>query len=290
MMMAFATSLASLACQGCVSGSAYFDDAYYQVSAAAEPSRGMTLAVPGLLGGGPMNAPSAQASSELSSSALPSGTVITQLTSPDAPISVVAVSGPPQAFSLTGSGASVPSLVDANLGWSGSSALARVAAELSVRRAAGQPVDVTQNMSLGVSFAASGEATGLGFDVGLAPRVSIRDDGDLTSQRLGGELRLGQGLNLLDKKGQPQGWYFFVGADGEALVWDTDSSPSLGDVFDVQVTDQVTVGDLQAGVSIQRAGGELSLSYIRREMKFSDRNGSLQDTEDFAGISFTMRR
>lgn len=56
------------------------------------------------------------------------------------------------------------------------------------------------------------------------------------------------------------------------------------------MTDQVTVGDLQAGLSIQRAGGELSLSYIRREMKFSDRNRSLSDTEDFAGITFTMRR
>ena len=59
---------------------------------------------------------------------------------------------------------------------------------------------------------------------------------------------------------------------------------------DMQMTDQLTVGDLQAGFSIQRAGGELSLSYIRREVAFSDRNKSLSDTEDFAGITFTMRR
>ena len=58
----------------------------------------------------------------------------------------------------------------------------------------------------------------------------------------------------------------------------------------MSLTDQVTVGDLQAGVSVQRSGGELSLSYIRREVKYSDRNVSISETEDFAGVSFTMRR
>jgi len=56
------------------------------------------------------------------------------------------------------------------------------------------------------------------------------------------------------------------------------------------LTDQVTVGDLQAGISIQRSGGQLSLSYIRREVKYQDRNGSFSENEDFAGVSFTMRR
>lgn len=286
MLIAFA-SLASMACQGCVSADAYNNATAYEATA-AEPSLGMTLAVPGTLGDGPMNQPSLAASRVASS--VGTGTAVTQLTGANAPISVVAVSGPPPVFSLTGVGVAGPSVVDANLGWSGSPALARVAAELSVRRAGGPPAEISQDMSLGVSFAASGEQTGLGFDVGLAPRVSIRDAGDVSSQRFGGEVRLGQGLNLVDNKGQPKGWYFFVGADGEALVWDNDETFSLGDVMNVQMTDQVTVGDLQAGFSVQRAGGELSFAYIRREMKFDDRNQSLKDTEDFAGISFTMRR
>ncbi|PKP80569.1 MAG: hypothetical protein CVT79_14915 [Alphaproteobacteria bacterium HGW-Alphaproteobacteria-18] len=287
MIIAFATSLASLACQGCVSGEA-LDDARYR-SAAAEPSLGMTLAVPGLLGGGPLNTPSEESSAALAASAASMGQVVTQLSSPDSPVTVFAVSGPPSAFSLTGTGIPGVSVVDSNLAWSSSPALARVAAELSTRRY-GQPVNVAQDMSIGVSIAAPASRTGLGFDVGVAPRLAIRDEGDLTSQRLGGEVRFGQGLNLVNNKGQPEGWYLFVGADGEALVWDNDGMPSIGDVFDVQMTDQVTVGDLQAGLSIQRAGGELSFSYIRREMKFDDRNRSLKDTEDFAGITFTMRR
>ncbi|AXE63513.1 hypothetical protein BBF93_04245 [Hyphomonas sp. CACIAM 19H1] len=285
MMIAFATSLASLACQGCVSGDVA---GHAYAEAAAEPSLGMMLAVPGAMGAGPLNAPSDAASAALAASA--NTTVITPLTSADAPISVVAMSGPQPAFSLTGSGTTGVSVVDSNLAWTGSSALSRVAADLATRRA-GRSVEVVQDMSLGLSIAAPASRTGLAFDVGLAPRVAIRDEGDLTSQRFGGEVRFGQGLNLTNNKGQPEGWYLFVGADGEALVWDNSgSTPSLSDVFDVQVTDQVTVGDLQAGVSIQRAGGELSFSYIRREMKFDDRNRSLKDTEDFAGITFTMRR
>lgn len=287
MMIAFATGLASLACQGCVSGDAMYAAQY---EPAAEPSLGMTLAVPGLIGNGALNAPSAEASASLAASTEAGARTITQLTAAGAPISVVAIAGPPPAFSLTGSGVGGMSVVDANLGWSGSPALARVAAQLSTRRP-GQPVEVTQDLSLGVSIAAPSDQTGLAFDVGLAPRVAIRDQGDLSSQRFGGEVRLGQGLNLVNQNGQPEGWYLFVGADGEALVWDNDAGmPSLGDVLDVQMTDQITVGDLQAGFSIQRAGGELSLSYIRREMKFSDRNRSLSDTEDFAGVTFTMRR
>ena len=287
MMIALASSLASLACQGCVSsdmaGHAYSE-------AATEPSLGMTLAMPGLIGAGPLNAPSEEASAALAAAAAAPGPVRTSLTSPNAPVSVIAISGPPPAFSLTGSGTAGVSVVDANLAWSNSPALSRVAADIATRRA-GRPVEVTQDMSLGLSIAAPASRTGLAFDVGLAPRLAIRDEGDLTSQRFGGEVRFGQGLNLVNNNGQPEGWYLFVGADGEALVWDNSASlPSLSDVFDVQVTDQVTVGDLQAGLSIQRAGGELSLSYIRREMKFDDRNRSLKDTEDFAGITFTMRR
>ena len=120
--------------------------------------------------------------------------------------------------------------------------------------------------------------------------MSVREDGEVLTQRFGGEVRIGQDFSLLDSNGQPQGWYLFAGADGEALIWDADRngfSPQLGDM---SLTDQVTVGDMQAGVSIQRGGGQLSLSYIRREVKYRDRNGGFSENEDFAGVSFTMRR
>jgi hypothetical protein len=132
--------------------------------------------------------------------------------------------------------------------------------------------------------------TGLNFDVGVAPRIAVREEGELLSQRVGGEVRIGRDFDILGKDGQPTGWYIFAGADGEALVWDAGNTSFAPNLNDMSLTDQVTVGDMQAGVSVHRAGGELSLSYIRREVKYEDRNGSISDTEDFAGVSFTMRR
>ncbi len=287
MVFAIASSLMTLACQGCVSSGAA-DSAYSEP--AAEPSLGMTLAMPGSFGDGALNTPDVNA---LSGSALMAAAPVSpgiRLTSPDSELTVFATAATPSPFSLTGSGLTGVPHADTHFAWTASPALSSVAAQVAMSRY-GQPDLKYNDMSFGLSIAATGVQTGLGFDVGLAPRVAVRDGGDLKSQRLGGEFRLGQGLGLVDPGKSPQGWYVFVGADGEALVWDADMSRLGANSFtDMQMTDQLTVGDLQAGVSIQRAGGELSLSYIRREIEFSDRNKSLSDTEDFAGITFTMRR
>lgn len=285
MVYAIASSLLTLACQGCVATGTD----YANWEPAVAPSLGMSLAVPGSFGDGALNSPTgnAFAGSPLGiSERIPAGI---RLTPPNAPVSVLASDAQPSAFSLTGAGMTGVPDTDVNFGWSANPAIASVAAQLASSRY-GQPSPEYNEMSLGVSIAATSGQTGLGFDVGLAPRVAMRDGGDLRGRRIGGELRLGQGLDLADGPA-PKGWYIFVGADGEALVWDTDLQRlGMNTLTDVQMTDQLTVGDLQAGFSIQRAGGELSLSYIRREMEFSDRNKTLQDTEDFAGITFTMRR
>lgn len=289
MAFAFATSLVTLACQGCVSSGAA-DYAYAEP--AVEPSLGMSLAVPGSFGSGALNAPTDSALSDTGAGlGAPVGSVSSVLlTGPDSDVTVFATNARPSAFSLTGSGIAGLPQSDLSFGWSSSPVLSSLAADLATARY-GQPDPETRNVSIGLSLAATSTQTGLAFDVGLAPRLAVRDGGDLKGKRLGGELRFGQGLDVLQSSEAPKGWYVFVGADGEALVWDTDMQRLGVDALsDMQLTDQLTVGDLQAGVSIQRAGGELSLSYIRREMRFSDRNGSLSDTEDFAGISFTMRR
>ncbi len=285
MVFALATSLATLACQGCVSSGA---EGYAYAEPAAAPSLGMQLAMPGTFGDGALNAPTGSALSSAPLAAVPASAYDLHLTGPDARVSVIASDAPPSAFSLTGSGLPGTPVSDTAFGWSASPALSRVAAEMAAS-SYGQPAPEYNDLSLGVAIAAGSARTGLGFDVGVAPRMAIRDGGDLKAQRFGGEVRFGQGL--IKEGGSPEGWYVFVGADGEALVWDTDfSRPGLDAIGDMQLTDQLTVGDLQAGLSIQRAGGELSLSYIRREIEFSDRNRTLKDTEDFAGITFTMRR
>lgn len=287
MAFAIATSLITLACQGCVSSGAA-DYAYAEP--AAEPSLGMSLAMPGSFGGGALNSPTGSALNGAGVAAPAGASMDIRLTGRDAAVTVSATNAAPSAFSLTGAGISGLPQSDASFGWSASPALASVAADLAVSRY-GQPDPEIRDVSIGLAVAATSMQTGLAFDVGLAPRVALREGGDLKSRRLGGELRFGQGLDIGKSNGAPEGWYVFVGADGEALVWDTDMQRlGVNTLTDMQLTDQLTVGDLQAGISIQRAGGELSFSYIRREMRFSDRNGSLSDTEDFAGVSFTMRR
>lgn len=139
-----------------------------------------------------------------------------------------------------------------------------------------------------IALSAPSERTGLAFDVGIAPRVAITRDGQFASRRFGGEVRIGQNF---DKRGEEasSGWYLFAGADGEALVWEPSEEGAVS-TGSMALRDKVTVGDIQAGLSIQRGLGQLSLSYIRREVEYRERNLGASENEDFAGISFTIKR
>ncbi len=170
--------------------------------------------------------------------------------------------------------------------WSGTDALTATTAS-QIAQSLNAPFSDERNLDAEFSIAAPAEMTGLDFDIGVSPRLSVSRDGEFVSRRVGGEVRVGQGLaDFTSAEKSPHGWYLFAGADGEALVWDNAQAGGLGDM---SMSDQLTVGDMQAGISMQRMGGQLSLSYIRREVKFDDRNRNFEETEDFAGISFTMR-
>ncbi len=287
MLIAITSSLASLACHGCVSGGQS-----HGVAKAAPQSEAMRMAVPGHLNGGALNAPSTGVLTlgKVTVIAAPRALFQRTIAAGSEPHLSIALTDGAAPFGLTGNPNQSAQFDSQALNWTSSDALSVVAANVSAARY-GRPVETSKHVSIGLDLAASSAKTGLGFDVGLAPRLGVRDEGDLSSQRLGGEVRIGQGLSsLIDEAGKPEGWYVFVGADGEALVWDADTNRLAGSMSDLMVTDQVTVGDLQAGISVQRSGGELSLSYIRREITFDDRNRSMSDTEDFAGLTFTMRR
>ncbi len=139
------------------------------------------------------------------------------------------------------------------------------------------------------TFTAPSQQTGLGLDVAVEPRATFEKRGQVRTARAGAEVRLGQNLEdavmSLDKRGQPldlDSWYFFAATDNEALCWD------VGDnIESVALRDQVTVGDIQAGVAFHKAGGALSIGYVHRE--FSSLEG-VTAKEDFAAISFTIRR
>lgn len=282
MVIAVASTVLTLACQGCVSTSPHD---YARSEPAAPPSLGMMTALPTALGTTGIKTAMPDTISVHVVNGSParfSGTVMGVLPAPVAQFDGVT----PATFGIA------PGIVAASmpeLAWTGSPALVAIAAERGRARLS-VPTQIEKDIAAEVAFSAPRELTGLNFDVGVAPRIVVREEGDLQSKRVGGEVRIGRDLNILDKDGQTKGWYIFAGADGEALVWDAGNTSLVPSLNDMSLSDQVTVGDLQAGVSVQRAGGELSLSYIRREVRYEDRNGSISDTEDFAGVSFTMRR
>lgn len=282
MVFAVASTVLTLACQGCVSTSPH-DSA--RSEPAVPPSLGMITAMPTALGTSSIQSQTPEAISVHVVDSAParfSGTVMGVLPAPVAQFE----GATPATFGI------MPGIVSAELpelAWTGSPALVAIAAERGKSRLS-VPTQIEKDIAAEVAFSAPSELTGLKFDVGVAPRIVVREEGELQTKRVGGEVRIGRDLNILDKNGQPKGWYIFAGADGEALIWDAGNSSLAPNLKDMSLSDQVTVGDLQAGVSVQRAGGELSLSYIRREVKYEDRNGGISDTEDFAGVSFTMRR
>lgn len=174
-----------------------------------------------------------------------------------------------------------------SLGWSSSEGVEVYKADRKAARMA-EPLEFERNFSAELALSAPRERTGLDFDLGIAPRLSLRDEGAFEKRSIGAEVRLGQALEATGA--QPAGgWYVFAGADGEALVWET-GDRGFTDVSAMKIRDQVTVGDLQAGFAVHRGGGQLSLSYIRREVEYRDRNGGFSENEDFAGVSFTLKR
>lgn len=152
-----------------------------------------------------------------------------------------------------------------------------------------RPVRQVSDFDAEISISAPMESTGLGFDVGVVPRVSMIEDGEFRQRSVGGEIRIGQNF---DKRGEdfaPDSWYLFAGADGEALVYEPGGERNFTNRMALR--DQVTVGDMQAGVSFSRGAGQLSLSYIHREVEYNERGiKGQQAAEDFAGVSFTLRR
>lgn len=153
-----------------------------------------------------------------------------------------------------------------------------------------EPTEIESNIAAELEISAPKEVTGLAFDLGVAPRFAFSEEGEIETRKFGGEVRIGQNIDIA-KDAEPDGWYIFAGADGEAVVWDADNPEAgLFSLSTMGLKEQVTVGDVQAGVSVQRGPGELSLSYIHREVSYSDRNGGISQDEDFAGVTFTMRK
>jgi hypothetical protein len=129
-------------------------------------------------------------------------------------------------------------------------------------------------------------ASGGSVDVSLTRSTIVPDErwrGD------GAEIRIGRGL--VERRGDHEArdsTYFYVASENEALTWrpgqrrDGDSPLAL--------QEQVEVGDLSAGIAVERGGVQASLAYVEREASARVGNQSYSQDENFAGVTVTMRR
>ncbi len=124
------------------------------------------------------------------------------------------------------------------------------------------------------------------LDMGLRPRagVSFGDGGSATE--FGATVRVGQYVG--SENSANGGWWFFAGADRQALIYRPGESRSLRETLTLQP--YAMVGDQQAGLAMRVQGVDVSLAYVRRETSWSLPTQSWDTSEDFAAFSLTWRR
>lgn len=134
------------------------------------------------------------------------------------------------------------------------------------------------------SFDASGGRDGL--DVGVSPRAGVSLGQDGTSAQAGATVRFGQYLGALDN--DRPAWWFFAGADRQAVLYD----PGQG--FDMRgalvMQPYAMVGDAQAGIAVRVGATDVSLAYVHRETEYSMPQQSWDTSEGFAAFSLTWKR
>lgn len=124
-------------------------------------------------------------------------------------------------------------------------------------------------------------------DVAIAQRATLSANDEVNQRGAGSELRIGQGLVRQRDSGDSDATYVFVASDSDALTWQPGTRSPSGLALQ---QDQVQVGDLSAGVTMERNGVQASVAYVERSE--STRVGSQTYSQDqsFTGVTVTMRR
>ena len=126
-----------------------------------------------------------------------------------------------------------------------------------------------------------------GLDIGLAPRAGLAFSESNAAAEAGATIRFGQYLGAYDGDRRPA-WWFFAGADRQALLFDPSDGFDLRDAFTMEP--YAVVGDAQAGVALRLGAADVSLAYIHRETVYSLPNDSWETSEGFAAFTLSFRR
>ncbi len=123
-----------------------------------------------------------------------------------------------------------------------------------------------------------------GFNLQLTPRAGVRFDQESQSAVVGAVIRIGDNLREGSEM-DSNTWYFFAGADAEAITYTPNSMRRLtSGAFHLQ--DRIIVGDAQAGLGYRIGTADLALTYFKRQ---ASAEGFKYD-EDAAALSITWKR
>lgn len=156
---------------------------------------------------------------------------------------------------------------------------------------AGEQKCLTHDNPVNVGFSKSiSKKNKKGLDVELVPTASLHIDDEGRSAALGAVVRIGDDLRANNVDSNT--WYVFAGADAEALSYDSETRSAISR-GEFGLSDNMLIGDAQAGVGYRMGAADVSLGYIRREVTSLDGGLSgegFSRTEDAAALSFTWKR
>lgn len=123
----------------------------------------------------------------------------------------------------------------------------------------------------------------------LEPSFSSSGSSDARFRHYSAEIKIGS-VSFEKGSEQPKGWYVFAATDGEAVSIDTSDLSLRPNNVTVSLDNQITIGELQAGVSTYVGDNtQLTFSYMETEANYSNRTISNSQRESFAGISLAKK-
>ena len=144
----------------------------------------------------------------------------------------------------------------------------------------------TRRMALNLEGAFDAPGGSQGLDIGLNPRAGVSFGQDGPAAAAGATVRLGQYMDDFSD-GRPA-WWFFAGADRQAVLYDPGRGFDMRDALAMEP--YALVGDAQAGVAMRVRGADVSLAYVHRETRYALPQQSWETSEGFAAFSLTWKR
>lgn len=130
----------------------------------------------------------------------------------------------------------------------------------------------------------------LPFEVSFTPRINRYDGDGYRRSQSGGMLTVSSISPEDGSEVQEHGWTFFIASDGEQISIAPNklnlSSPYAG----ARYSEEATIGEFQAGMSVKRSGTTYSIGYVQTEITTDNLEGKdMSRSYDFGGFTISRK-